>query len=97
MVKKIIWTPRAEKSFDSVIAYLQEHWSEKEIINFVEKANAVIQHISRYPLSYRNAGKDDIREALITKQTLLLYRISAGTIYLLYFWDTRKNPLKKPI
>jgi plasmid stabilization system protein ParE len=90
MVKKIIWTPRAEKSFDSVILYLQEHWSEKEIINFIEKSNTVIQHISRYPLSYRNAGKDDIREALVTKQTLLLYRIAAGTVYLLYFWTHEK-------
>lgn len=97
MVKKIIWTPQAEKSFDSVITYLRENWSEKEIINFVAKANSVIQHVTRFPLSYRGAGKEDIREALITKQNLLLYRISGGTIYLLYFWDTRKKPLKKPI
>ena len=97
MVKKIIWTPKAEKSFDTVIAYLEEHWSEREVGHFIEKVNTIIEHITRFPLSYREAGKEDIREALITKQNLLLYRISGNTIYLLYFWDTRRNPLKKAV
>lgn len=97
MAQKIIWTPEAENTFDQVIAYLEEHWTEKEIRKFIKKTNEVIHHISFHPLAYRSAGKDDIREALITKQNLLLYRISGKVIYLLYFWDTRKNPVKKPV
>lgn len=97
MVKKVIWTPRAEKSFDTVITYLAENWSEREVGRFIEKTNTIINHIMLFPKAYREAGKDDVREALITKQNLLLYRLSGGTIYLLYFWDTRKNPLKKPL
>jgi plasmid stabilization system protein ParE len=96
MVKKVIWTPKAEKSFDTVIDYLEKHWSEREIIDFVERANTIINHIALFPLSYREAGVEDVREALITKQNLLLYRISGNKVYLLYFWDTRRNPLKKP-
>ena len=97
MVKKIIWTPEAESSFESVIGYLQEHWSEREIIKFIQRAEIVIRHIERHPLSYRTAGKEDVREALVTKQNLLLYRIQGKEIYLLSFWDTRKNPAKKPL
>jgi plasmid stabilization system protein ParE len=96
VVKKIIWTPKAEKSFDIVIEHLEEHWSEREIINYIRKVNTVINHIALFPSSYRETGREDVREALITKQNLLLYRISGNTIYLLYFWDTRRNPLKKP-
>ena len=96
MAKKIIWTPEAEKTFDAIIDYLQEYWSEREIGNFIERVNSVTEHIKRHPLSYRSAGKEDVREALITKQNLLLYRVSGETIYLLYFWDTRKNPERKP-
>ncbi|MEK6616726.1 MAG: type II toxin-antitoxin system RelE/ParE family toxin [Bacteroidota bacterium] len=95
MVEKVIWTPEAEKTFDAVISYLQQHWSEREIKNFIERINDVVEHISRHPLSYRSAGKEDVREALVTKQNLLLYRVSGQTIYLLYFWDTRKNPVRK--
>jgi len=97
VAKKIIWTPRAEVSFEAILSYLNEHWSEAEIARFIDKTDIVVSHISRFPYAYRHAGKEDIREALITRHNLLLYRISGNTIYLLYFWDTRKNPLKKPI
>ena len=96
MAKKIIRTPEAEKTFGTVIDYLQQQWSEREIKYFIERVNSVTEHIKRHPLSYRSAGKEDVREALITKQNLLLYRVSGETIYLLYFWDTRKNPERKP-
>lgn len=95
MVKKVIWTTEAEKTFDAIINYLQKHWSEKEIRNFIEKVNGITAHIRQHPLAYRSAGKEDAREALITKHNLLLYRVSGDTIYLLYFWDTRKNPVTK--
>lgn len=97
MVKKIIWTPQAEKSFDLVVTYLEKNWNEREVRHFIERVTILISHIERFPLSNREAGKEDVREALITKQNLLLYRILGNVIYLLYFWDTRRNPLKKPI
>jgi plasmid stabilization system protein ParE len=97
VVKKVIWTPEAEKSFDSILIYLQENWSQRQIIDFIKKTDDVVQHIVRFPRSYRSAGKEDVREALITKQNFLLYRVSAETVYLLFFWDTRKNPSKKPV
>ena len=96
MAKEIIWTPQAEKTHDAVINYLEQEWSEKEVIKFIEKVNSIVQHISRHPLAYRSAGKEDVREAIITKHNILLYRISGQTIYLLYFWDTRKNSARKP-
>jgi plasmid stabilization system protein ParE len=93
VVKKIIWTPKAEKSFDSVISYLEGNWSEREVINFIQRVTVLVRHIERFPLSYPEAGKEDTRQALITKQNLLLYRISGNV----YFWDTRQNPMKKTI
>ena len=50
MAKKIIWTPEAELSFESVIHFLQEHWSEKEIVKFVQRAEIVIKHIERHQI-----------------------------------------------
>jgi plasmid stabilization system protein ParE len=96
MVKKIIWTPEAIASNDAVVDYLQENWTSKEIRKYFEKLNAVIKHISLYPEAFRLSGKEDVREALITKNNLLLYRVAGNTLFLLYFWDTRKNPFNKP-
>ena len=95
MAKKIIWTPEAEKTNDLIIDYLEKNWSKKEVVAFIEKVNSIVLHISLHPLAYRSAGKEDAREAVITKHNLLLYRITSNKIYLLYFWDTRKNPSRK--
>jgi len=97
VVKEIIWTPESEKSFEAVLTYLQLKWTQREVSNFIAKTNEVITHISHFPLSFRHAGKGDVREAVITEQTILLYRISGQTLYLLYFWSTKRNPAKKPI
>lgn len=95
MAKEIIWTPKGEKTHDEIIEYLEREWSEREVINFIKRVDKIVKHISRYPLAYRSAGKEDVREAVITKHNILLYRISGQIIYLLYFWDTRKNPERK--
>ncbi len=95
MAKRIIWTPGAERNYGKVVDYLEGEWNIKEVITFLEKVNSIIEHISRHSLAYRSAGKEDVREAVITKHNILLYRISGQTIYLLYFWDTRKNPARK--
>ena len=81
MAKKIIWTAEAEKTFGAVIDYLHQHWSNREIQNFIERLSSVTEHIKRHPLSYRSAGKEDVREALITKQNLLLYRVVGENIF----------------
>jgi plasmid stabilization system protein ParE len=96
MAKKIVWTPEAEESHDGVIAYLEENWTRKEVKHFLVRVGAILEHIMEHPFLYRASGKEDVREALITKHTLLLYRIVEDHIYLVYFWDTRKNPTRKP-
>lgn len=44
---------------------------------------------------FRQSKMQNIREAVVTKHTLLLYRVKQKQIELLVFWDTRKNPKKK--
>lgn len=79
MAKKISWTPEAERSFEAVVEYLEENWTDREVVKFIERVNRVAEHIARHPLSYRATGKEDVREALITKQNLLLgYRPPAA-------------------
>ena len=39
MAFKIRWTPEAEESFDKIIDYLENNWTEKEVQNFVRNAN----------------------------------------------------------
>lgn len=95
MAKEIRWTEEASDTFEKVIAYLENNWTEKEVINFVTSTNSVTKFISEYPAMFRQTGKRNVREALITANNLLIYKIYPKHIDLITFWDTRQNPRKK--
>lgn len=38
----VIWSPQAKKDFWNNIDYLEAEWSEKIVLNFIEKVNATI-------------------------------------------------------
>jgi plasmid stabilization system protein ParE len=95
MAKKIIWSTRSEASFYKVVEYLKENWSDKEIDNFLDATEKVINYISEHPLMFRKTNKKNIHEALVTPQNLLIYKIYVDRIVLIMFYDTRQSPRKK--
>jgi hypothetical protein len=62
---------------------------------FCYATNKIISYLSENSLMFRQSKMQNIREAVVTKHTLLLYRVKQKQIELLVFWDTRKNPKKK--
>ncbi|CAN5364102.1 hypothetical protein BH10BAC1_BH10BAC1_03020 [soil metagenome] len=95
MAKEVKWTSEAQDTFDKIIAYLEVKWTDKEVSNFINSTNKIIFYISENSQMFRESKKQNIREAVVTKHNLLLYRIKPKHIELLTFWDTRKNPKKK--
>ena len=73
MAYKITWLPKAEKRYDEIIAWLENNWSGKEIANFISRTDEVLKLISVHPETYKLSEKKNIRQALVTKQNLLLY------------------------
>ncbi len=98
MALEIIWSPRAIKNFDSVITYLKKDWTEREIKNFVAQTFKTLNLISESPYLYKPlTGNKTIREAIITKHNLLIYRIEEDKIAVLALFDTRQHPSTKRI
>lgn len=97
MAYKIIWSPEAEATFDRIIEYLEEKWSSKEIIRFIERTEEVIFFLGQNPYLFRSSEKENIFEVLVTKHNLLLYQVieSKKRVELISFWDTRQNPKTK--
>lgn len=95
MASEVIWSPKAEETFDKIIEYLQKNWTEKEVVNFANRTNKIINIIRLNNVSFRRSEKKDIYEIPITKHNILLYRIHKNHIELLRFYDTRQNPKKK--
>jgi len=95
MAYKIIWLPKAEKRYDEIIAWLQDNWSDKEITSFISRTDEVLGLICVHPEAYKLSEKKSVRQALITKHNLLLYRKKGNKIELITFFDTRQKPSKK--
>ncbi len=96
MAFKIRWSEEAEESFDDVIQYLENKWTDKEIRNFVQKANKVIRQIQDSPYQFKGSTVESVRKALVNKHVSLFYNVNEkDNIIILYsFWDNRKDPNK---
>jgi plasmid stabilization system protein ParE len=49
MVEEITWSPKAIITYDAVIVYLQEEWTEREVINFVTRVDKKLKLLQTHP------------------------------------------------
>lgn len=90
----VVWSAEAEATYADILPSLEERWSEKQVLRFVERSEQVIAFIENNPLMYPRSRTKDIHRAVISKQTSLYYYITGEIIVLLSFEDNRQNPDK---
>ena len=95
---KIIWSNNAERTLDEILGYLSNEFSEKEAIRFNRETQRILKLIKTDPFLFR-ASSQNIRSAVIHKFTTLYYKIDfeKEEINLISFFQTRKDPNKKPL
>lgn len=86
------WSPEAERTYKIILEYLLERWTERELDNFIDRTDTVINFIIQNPKQYIYSKKMRVYRAVLTKQVSLYYRLEQQTIELLLFWDNRKDP-----
>ena len=96
MALEIVWTPQAEKGLDSVLEYLQEEWSAKEIFAWEKRLLDLMERISKYPKICPSTGKyPNVRKGLVDRNNYIIYRIRPRkrTIEIINFRGTKQKPL----
>jgi len=98
MALKARWTPEAEETFNAIIEYLENKWTDIEVRSFVQKSQKIISQIEKNPYQFKSSSFNEIRIAFITKHNSLLYCVNEqdGIIELYSFWDNRKDPQERP-
>ena len=94
---EVIWSAKAKITFYSVIEYLNENWTKKELIQFNRRTLITINAIRKNPGIYPASSKSkDIRKAIVDKNNTFYYKIDDFNqkIYLLTFFDCRQDPRK---
>jgi hypothetical protein len=97
---EIVWTRKAVETFGKRIAYLQEHWTEKELFNFTTRVNEYLETLQTQPLMFRKSVRiKHTHIGVIIKQVSLVYRIKPKSqcIELIAFIDNRQNPKKNKV
>ncbi len=94
MAKEIIWSNDAEETFDLIVSYLAENWSENVAHEFSDKVIKMIGILAEDNVRFRKSKKRDFYEVLITKHNLLIYQVDEKRITLLLFFDTRQHSSK---
>jgi hypothetical protein len=93
MSYKIISSPIANASYLSNIDYLENCWTEKEIIQFIKKTDQVIAILKETPKTFKTWHLDSkIHHIEIVKQITLYYEVEQNKVHLLLFFNTYQDP-----
>lgn len=64
MPKKIIWSPLAETDFSNILKYLDQEWSERVVIQFMDITFRFLEQIAnnprQFPIIYKNAKTENV-------------------------------------
>ena len=95
MAKRVVWSAKAKASFKSTIQYLQKEWTANEVEAFIESTEEKVQLILSGKVKFRQSQKKNLREVLITKHNLLIYRETKTRLEIVYIYNTRQHPMKR--
>ena len=91
---QVFVTPRAEKSFDSIVDYIRDKWGERTARQFVLKTDEIFKLLQSYP-TMGPVEIGDIRGFQLSRQTRMLYTVRDTKIIVLQFFDVRQDPTRK--
>ena len=94
---KIVWTKKAQKRLGEISGYIQLEFGDYAKQAFTTKTKDFTRLLSEFP----EIGTVDImgkylRGFQLTKQTRVFYRLKEDRIIILTFFDTRRDPKKRP-
>jgi hypothetical protein len=84
-VLKIIWSPRSEQSYNTILDQIELEWSNKEAEAFNTKAMHFIEIIQVHHKIFPISNKANLRKCVITQQTSMIYKINKTTIEIVDF------------
>ena len=84
---KIEWTLASKIDYWKNIEYLENHWSEKEVLNFIIEIEYSLNLLAKENVLFIKSDYSNVYKMVIMKQITLYYSIENQTIYLLRFWN----------
>lgn len=97
VVQSVSWSTGAKTSFNKIVEYLANNWSQKEIANLITRTEEIIAVLKSYPeIGRPSAKRKGVRIFLLNRHTQLIYfyKPLKKQIVILHFWGMKQNPNK---
>ncbi len=89
---KIKLSKLASFKLENLLLFLEAEWSVKVRNNYLKKLTSTLTVISDNPEAFpKSAVRKEIRKAVITKQSSILYLVQDDTILVVTVFDNRQN------
>ena len=74
IVQTILWTNSAKISFQKIIDWLRQEWSDKEADKFIHRTEQMLSVLKRHPEMCRTSPKiKNVRIGILDKHTQIIY------------------------
>lgn len=93
---RIIFSKVANRSYEDILEFLSQTWTEKEISVFIDEAEKVTDQLKDGKFFLFQKYSKDIRSALIGKKHIRMFfrKENDRQIKVLLFFDMRQDPQK---
>ena len=88
---KIEWTLASKNDYWQNIEYLENHWPEKEVLNFINEIDYSLNLLAKGNVIFTKSDYPYVYKMVIIKQITIYYSIENETIYLLRFWNNYQD------
>jgi len=91
MSLSVVWSPNAEEDLAEVLLYVEDTFGVDVALRLLDTIEEKVELIAEFPRMYpRSVQRPEIRKAVITRQTSLIYRIWKEEVQILHVWDNRR-------
>jgi plasmid stabilization system protein ParE len=94
---RVVWTTKAQKRFAEILDYIQLKFGNTARQSFILKTKDFTRLLSEFPeIGTLEIKEKNLRGFQLAKQTRVFYRLKNDRIILLTFFDSRRDPKKRP-
>lgn len=89
---KLFWSDEALKNLESILDYLNNQWTQREVDKFKKQLSKQLDLIINNPRLFPKSDYNpNLRKAVLSKYTTIFYKISEKEIYLVYLFHNSQN------
>jgi plasmid stabilization system protein ParE len=89
---KLFWSDEAINNLESILDYLQNRWTQREIDKFKKQLSKQLNLITSNPLIFPKSDYNPrLRKAVLSKQTTIFYEISEKRINLVFLFNNQQD------